>query len=315
MIHITTKDIKKYIPYLQVEEGHTAVTIGNFDGMHRGHMTLMEATASYAKTHGLLSAVFSFAPHPREVIQGTILPHIFTSLEKERFVKKLGIDLFIEYPFDAEFAGRSPQFFLEEILKKQLQAKAVFVGENYRFGKKGAGDTNLMQSFGEDNGIHVHIQKLLSKNGITINSTKVRETIAAGDITAANYMLGRPFSIAAFVVPGDQRGRKLGFPTANIIPADPKKILPKLGVYVTTTIIEGKERASITNVGYNPTFEGDHIVIETFILDFSQDIYDEHIEVRFLERIRDEKKFDSMDDLIKQITKDVNYARQHHGLM
>ena len=308
MIHITTKDIKHVI------NQPTAVTIGNFDGMHQGHMALIEATVNYAKAHGLLSVVFSFAPHPREVIQGIRLPHIFTSAEKKHFIESLAIDVFIEYPFDQAFASESPQFFLEEVLKNSLKTKAIFVGENYRFGQKGTGDTTFMKNFGSQQGIYVHIQQLLCKNGVTIDSTKVRTAIADGDITAANHMLARPFSIEARVVAGDQRGRKMGFPTANILPTDPKKILPKLGVYVTTTRISGLERASITNVGYNPTFGGDHLVIETFILNFSQDIYDEHIVVNFLERIRGEKKFDHVEALIEQITRDVAYAKTYHGL-
>lgn len=309
MIHITSTDIKSYI------NEATVVTIGNFDGMHRGHMALMEQAVTYAKAHGLLSVVFSFSPHPRDVITRHDFLHIFSSAEKRQFVQNLGVDVFIEYPFDLAFAQQSPQFFLEEILKNQLNPRAIFVGDNYRFGSRGAGDTQLMASYCQSQDIHMHIQPLLTEGDAVLCSTTVREAILAGDITQANHILGRPFSVEAHVVPGDQRGRKMGFPTANIIPNDPKKILPKLGVYITRTIINGQETHSITNVGYNPTFNGQHIVIETFILNFSRDIYDQHIEVQFLDYIRGEQKFDGMEALIAQITKDVEQAKAYHGLV
>lgn len=309
MIHMTSTAIQASI------HQPTAVTIGNFDGMHRGHMSLMESAVAYAKQSNLLSVVFSFAPHPRDVITQTEFLHIFSSAEKRRFVANMGVDVFIEYPFDLAFAQQSPQFFLEEILRHQLKTQAIFVGENYRFGNKGSGDTALMQAYCQTHGIHMHIQPLLTEGEVVLCSTTVREAIAVGQIAKANQILGRPFSIEAHVVPGDQRGRKMGFPTANILPNDPKKILPKLGVYITRTIINGQHTQSITNVGYNPTFDGQHIVIETFILNFSRDIYDQHIEVQFLEHIRDEQKFDSMAALIAQITQDVAQAKAYHGLV
>ena len=309
MIHITTTDIKTHM------NKPTVVTIGNFDGMHRGHMSLMTEATTYAKTHGLLSVVLSFTPHPRDVVNQLDVQHIFSSEEKRRFVENLGVDVFIEYPFDLAFASQSPQFFLEDILKAQLSPQAIFVGENYRFGTKGAGDVMLMQSYCAEQGIHVHIQPLLTEGDTVLCSSTVRQAILAGDMREASHILGRPFSVEAHVVPGDQRGRKMGFPTANIIPNDPKKILPKLGVYITRTIIDGETTQSITNVGYNPTFEGQHLVIETFILNFSRDIYDQHIEVQFLEHLRGEQKFDSMEALITQITQDVAEAKAYHGLV
>ena len=309
MIHITSTDIKAHI------NRATAVTIGNFDGMHRGHMSLMAEAVAYAKANGLLSVVFSFTPHPRDVVRPSDVLHIFSSAEKRRFVQNLGVDVFIEYPFDQAFAQQSPEFFLHEILRNQLNPQAIFVGENYRFGSRGAGDTALMRHYCQGQGIHVHVQPLLSEDGAVLCSSKVREAILAGDMATAKHILGRPFSIEAHVVPGDQRGRKMGFPTANIIPNDPKKILPKLGVYVTDTLIDGLTTHSITNVGYNPTFNGQHIVIETFILNFSRDIYDQHIEVQFLEHIRNEQKFDNMEQLIAQITQDVAQAKAYHGVV
>ena len=306
MIHIQTKEIAQSKP--------TIITIGNFDGMHKGHVKLINETVSYAKEKGLQSLVLTFSPHPRVILRGEKVPHIFSSTEKAKALQEMGVDIFIEYPFDKEFANYSPKEFLQEILHNKLNASAIVVGENYHFGKHGTGDINMLQGFAKNHNIDLLVKQLQLQEGATINSTSIRKAIQEGNISLANKMLGRAFYIDGIVLSGEQRGRQIGFPTANLIP-HPTKVLPKNGVYITSTHVDGgAAQPSITNIGIKPTFDGEAITIETHVLDFSADIYSKTIGINFLDRIRDEQKFSGLDELKENIKKDSDIARQYHKI-
>ncbi|MCL1936515.1 MAG: bifunctional riboflavin kinase/FAD synthetase [Defluviitaleaceae bacterium] len=308
MIHITNEKIE--------QKEQTAITIGNFDGIHKGHIKLIESTIKYAKEKKLKSLVFSFYPNPREVIKNTNLNYILTREEKKKLIKDLGVDVFVEYPFDKELAIKSPEYFLNDILKNKLNTKAIFIGENYRFGNLGKGDCSTILNFGDENGIYVSIENLLNISSEKIDSTTIRKYILSGNVIKANLMLGRSFSLKGVVSIGNQRGRTLGFPTANIIPNDYKKILPQKGVYITSTFLFdiNKIFPSITNVGHNPTFDDKSLVIETFIFNFSENIYNQIIEINFFDKIRNEKKFNNIEELKEQITNDVILAKKFHKI-
>lgn len=308
MIHLRNKNIDQELP--------TVVTIGNFDGMHKGHIKLIKSVINHAKRNNLKSLVFSFNPHPRSVIKEEKVYHIFTSEEKARTLSQLGVDIFIEYPFDREFSIKTPQYFMEEIIYKKLKCAALAVGENYRFGKNGEGNITHILDFSKKHGIHIFVENLQKEeNGENICSTKIRKAITDGEIVWANNILGRSYYIEGLVLEGDKRGSQIGFPTANIAP-HPTKILPKNGVYITSTVLvdSATKYPSVTNIGVHPTFEGSNILIETFILDFKQNIYNKNIGINFLQRIRNEKKFDNVNSLVRQIKLDVDMAREWHNI-
>ena len=301
MIHLQTKDINLDKP--------TAVTIGNFDGLHKGHRRLVENIVGYGGRHGLKSLVLSFEPHPKEFFGDTEHKHIVTRKEKLQMMERMGVDYFVEYPFDLEFASCSPYEFLEILLKCGLNAKYITVGENYKFGKNGEGDVSLLQDFGEKNDIEINIERLLYEQGRLVCSTNIKNLIETGEVYLANWMLGYNFFYQGIVETGRHLGNTIGFPTANL-GDDGYKVIPKIGVYVTNTEVRGQNYLSVTNVGDNPTVNGKRITIETNIKGFDADIYGESIKVQFLQRIRDQRKFASLDELKVQIDKDSEYARR-----
>ena len=304
MIHLKDKKIEL--------NKKSAITLGNFDGIHRGHQRLIENIVNYSKTHkddDVQALVFSFNPHPRSIFTGEALPHILTPEEKIKKMEAMGVDIFLEYPFDIEFSGVDPETFLQVLLKETLNCAYITVGENYRFGRKGEGDIHLLKAFAQKNGIDVQIEQVmnLEETNMQISSTNIKKALEEGNIPLANKMLGYEFFYEGVVEYGKQIGHTIGFPTANLAHGT-YKLDPHLGVYVTHTIVDGKEHLSVTNVGDNPTVNGDKIVIETHIMGFEQDIYGKEIKVKFFEKIRDQKKFASLDELKKQIDLDSAYA-------
>ena len=304
MVVIKDKNIQQTTP--------TAVTIGNFDGVHLGHQKLIRNITTYCEAHaGVQSVVFSFNPHPRAVFTGEILPHVLTRKEKMSVIEKMNVDVYIGYPFDLEFANKPATEFLEDILLNQLNCTYLTVGENYRFGRKGEGDITLLKQFCEAHGITVQIEKMIVlADGITVSSTNIRSAIEYGDISRVNKMLGYEFFSEGVVQYGKQIGHTIGFPTANLSHGT-YKVIPKMGVYVTHTEVQGKQYLSVTNVGDNPTVNGEGITIETHIMDFDDDIYNKEIKVNFLCKIRDQIKFSSLDELKKQIDMDAFFACEY----
>jgi len=307
MIHIETSNIE--------QSENTAISIGNFDGMHLGHMNLIKKLKEYATPQNLKTVVFSFYPHPRVVLKNEDIRQIFTRQEKKFVIEKQGIDIYIEYPFDVEFAKTSPINFLEDILVKKMKCKVLIIGEDYRFGRQKLGDVDFIKEVAKKLDIEVIVVSHNVYNGSKISSTDIRNCIAEGDVAEAQKMLHSPYFVAGTVITGNKLGRELGFPTANLS-LDENKILPPNGVYITTTeICETKQQYnSVTNIGFKPTVNGTQKTVETFLLDFQGDLYTKNIIIYFYERIRAEQKFGSLDLLKSQIAKDVLTATEYKRL-
>ena len=292
-------------------EAETVVTMGNFDGLHRGHMTLINKTLEEKK---LKSVVLSFYPHPSAFFsKEQNFKTILSSHEKQYLLENINIDYFVEYPFTKEFSQLSAKDFAKDIVVNKLNCKTLIIGNNCRFGKGGEGSVSTACEYGRLFGFKVIILQPVLLNNDRISSTKIRELILSSNLENANEYLGRNYFIRGHVVSGKKLGRKLGFPTANIIPCK-NKLLPPNGVYITSTIIKNESFSSVTNIGVNPTVDGKEITAETFILDFSKDIYGEIIQVDFHKKIREEVKFDSLEELIDNIQNNANIAKEFRNV-
>ncbi len=291
------------------------VVFGNFDGVHKGHQMLINEALYKETLHGYKTAFFTFEPHPLSVVMGKEPTDIvFTPEEKKAIVEEMGIDYYVEYPFTMEVAHTAPEVFVEEVIDHQLHAKFVIVGEDYRFGSKRAGDVSLLKELGRKYGFEVIAFPKLCKGDRCYSSTWLREVVKQGDMEAFTNLSGRPFRVRGKVEHGRGLGRTIGFPTANIMtPA--YKILPIKGVYASLTTYDGKRYRSITNVGLKPGSEGSEMVVETFILDFDQMIYDAIITVELTHFMRGEVKLDSMEHLLELIKGDMknleHYFKDH----
>ncbi|MBS4539895.1 bifunctional riboflavin kinase/FAD synthetase [Clostridium sp. D2Q-11] len=287
----------------------TVICLGSFDGLHRGHKTLIENVIKEAKQEGLKSAVFTFSNHPASIISNREEPKLLiNNNHKTEILKKLGVDYLIMIPFSTEFMKMEPEDFVKNILVDNLKVQRIVVGFNYRFGYKGRGDTDLLKKLSEKYGFEVEIVSPIKYNGEIISSTVIRNLISEGNIKKANKYLDRYFSIEGKVIHGKKRGKGMGFPTANI-DLNSNYIVPKLGVYKTETIYNSSKYDSVTSVGMNPTFEnGEDISIETYLLNFDKNIYDEDIRINFIKHLRNEIKFQSKDELVRQMTLDVENA-------
>lgn len=284
----------------------SVVVLGNFDGIHIGHRKLICKALELSRKLGLKSLVLTFDPHPSFVLANKEpVDLIYLSCEKERLLSN--IDIFIEYPYDLVTAKMTPEDFVEKVICKQLNAKFIVVGKDYRFGHKRKGDIKLLEKLSSEYGYElITIQKIAYDNNI-VSSTWIRQEIKEGNIELANKLLGVNFSITGKVVEGKKNGRKFGFPTANIIPHR-CKILPPNGVYYSNIYVNNKKYDSITNVGVNPTLNGQEKVVETHILGFDEDIYGQVVVVEFIKFIRREKKFDSINELKKEISNNIKYV-------
>ncbi|KOA20880.1 riboflavin biosynthesis protein RibF [Clostridium homopropionicum DSM 5847] len=285
----------------------TYIALGSFDGLHMGHLSLINKTIELAKENNIKSMVFTFKNHPLTVINSDIAPKLIISNdEKTRLLKNLGIDILNYAEFNNKFMKISPEDFICNLIK-HYNAKGFVVGFNYRFGYKNLGDVDLLQSLSEKYNFHTYIVKPVKVNGEVISSSKIRHLISEGDITKANYFLTRPFMLEGKVIKGKQLGRKINFPTINL-DYDKSIVLPKGGVYFTSIEYKNEKFKSITNIGYNPTVRDKKLSIETHILNFNEDIYNEKVKVFFHKRIRDEKKFESIEKLAEQLSKDKEFA-------
>lgn len=298
-------EVLKGINELKTPLARAHVTIGNFDGLHMGHRQIVKGAVDEARRDGGASVVFTFRPHPRAALKPGEPPELLTTYdEKLALLAEMGLDYVIEQPFGREFSTYSPEQFFGEVLLQRLSAVSLHVGYDFGFGKGRAGNLEVLRRFCEEHGVKLVVTQPFKAGGIVCSSSKVRELLRAGDVSTAAVLLGRPFFYRGLVVKGDGRGRKIGFPTANI--AAGEKILIAKGVYVTESVLGGNAMRSVTNVGSRPTFtEGGGVAIETHVLGFTKDIYGETLEVRFLKRLRDEMKFPGVDALVAQIRKDA----------
>ncbi len=285
------------------------LTIGNFDGVHRGHQTLFQKAREWAATLSGESVVITFHPHPLQVLAPGQGPPFITPHERKlELIALCGIDVAVVVPFSRKFAQMSAGDFVKTLLVGKIGPKAIIVGEDYRFGSGREGDTEFLQRMGEQYGFRVETVSGVEMDGTVVSSTLIRQFIQEGNLREANRLLGRPYEVAGLVVPGHQRGgRLLGFPTANISLSG--QAPPKPGVYAVEVEIDQRTYGGAANVGYNPTFGGTELSVEVFVFDFQENIYDRSIRVRFIERLRDEKRFSGPDELAVQIAKDVEKAK------
>ncbi len=288
----------------------SVVTLGNFDGVHLGHQALLKSVVSEAKKLALPSAVLSFHPHPFKILRPDKAPPLLLPLrEKRRLIEEAGIDFFVCLEFNHQLASMSAYQFIKEILVRRLGVEEIFVGKDYRFGKDRVGDVGYLKKIGDLFQFKVEVVGPVVVDGILVSSTRIRRLIMEGKIREAMKLLGRPYKVLGRVIPGAGRGRRLGFPTANIQPEN--ELIPQRGVYSVGVEIENIMYPGVGNVGYNPTFNGDDIVrIEVFIIDFSGILYNKEISVLFLDKIRDEVRFSSPDLLVSQIERDVKEAKR-----
>ncbi|RJR35122.1 MAG: bifunctional riboflavin kinase/FAD synthetase [Desulfobacteraceae bacterium] len=284
------------------------LTIGNFDGVHKGHLALFDLVKKRAKAIGGQSVVMTFNPHPVKIIKGKGPALITQTEQKLSLISKAGIDVILCIPFTDHFASISAEDFVRDILLKRIGIREVVVGYDYTFGRGRAGNVDLLQKMGKELGFQVHLVGPIHIDHTVVSSTSIRKLVGEGNLAEARMLLGRDYQIWGTVVKGANRGGKLlGFPTANIRPAD--ELIPKRGVYVVTVEVEGEVYGGVTNVGFNPTFGESSLSIETYIFEFSEDIVGKMIKIRFLQRLRDEKTFSGVKELTDQIALDVQEAK------
>ena len=292
----------------QIEEP-TAVTIGKFDGRHKGHQKLLREMLCFKERQGLKAAVFTFDMAPSGVMRGQIQTVITTNQERRNKMAKVGIDYLVEYPFDQETAHMQPEDYVSQLLVRQMHAKAVVVGTDCSFGYKGKGNVQLLKEMSKSCGFEAVIIEKEQDDHRDISSTYVREELDLGNIEKANELLGEPYAIHGVVVHGNHiGGTVLGFPTANILPP-PEKHLPPFGVYVSQVLVDGRLYRGVTNIGKKPTIAGESPVgVETFIMGLEENLYGKEIEVQLLNFERPEQKFASLKELKERIEKDKEYA-------
>lgn len=289
--------------------GRSVVTIGVFDGMHRGHTQLVAHAVRRAHALGVPSVLMTFDPHPSEVLRPGSHPAQLTTLPRRaELVEQLGVEVFFVLPFTFELSRMPADEFVHTVLVERLHVAEVVVGENFTFGYKAAGNIQLLGVLGRRFGFTAEGMGLLSQGGLTFSSTYIRSCIAAGDVVAASVALGRPHRLEGIVVRGDGRGRALGYPTANLATA-PHAAIPADGVYACRFVHRGRELAAAVSIGTNPTFSGRERRVEAFVLDLEEDFYGERVALDFLERLRGMRRFDTPEQLVAQIGEDVARTR------
>ena len=301
-------EIIRKITALTKKYPRPVVALGMFDGVHLGHATVIRHALDTAKKIGGTVIVFTFSNHPLSVIAPEDAPLIIGSknLRREIFAD-MGVDVLIEIPFTKEFSKKSPEEFLE-LLQDKIAPAYVVTGQNYTFGRFGRGNGRMLLREGENYGFKAEVCQTFTIDRKTVSSTRIRALIAAGDLNSANQLLGRNFTYAGEVVNGDKRGRKIGFPTANLEIADNRAMLPN-GAYSVRVKVRDKFYNGIANIGDNPTFKVARRRLEVFIDDFSDDIYGEEIFVSFISKLRDEKVFASVEELKAQLNEDLRIMR------
>jgi len=286
------------------------LTIGNFDGVHKGHLALFEKVKDRSRQIGGVSALMTFDPHPIKVIKPGNGPRLITLTEQKlELIEKAHIDVVFCIPFTREFAAISARDFVEQILVKKIGVREIVVGYDYTFGHNREGDIDFLRKAGEEFGFAVHVLDPVYVGGKLVSSTRVRHLVQDGNLSEARELLGRDYQICGTVVSGKNRGgRLLGFPTANIELID--ELVPKQGVYAVHVQVDRQQWEGVTNIGHNPTFGKGPFSVETHLLDFNGDLLSKKIAIQFLERLREERPFGSIKDLADQIGSDIQRARK-----
>lgn len=284
------------------------LTIGNFDGVHMGHVKLLQRVRDRAAAASLVSAALTFDPHPRRVLLGSAAPPAITTIEhKLERIEAAGIQVTAVLPFTRELAAREPEDFVRQVLVEGLSLKQLIIGYDYAFGKGRRGNFELLSALGQKYGFGVERLDPVIINGAVVSSTRIRDMVQAGQVWDARPLLGRFHQVRGTVAHGQKRGRKLGFPTANL--ALREELVPLSGVYAVWVEVEGAVRPGVANIGKNPTFGEFEMSVEAHILDYKGKIYGEPIRVHFVQRIRSEKKFSGPDELVARIREDIGLAR------
>lgn len=290
----------------------TVVALGNFDGVHKGHQELIKRTVKSAKMAGLKSAVFTFANHPKNVLAGEpVIKNILYPEEKAAIIKGLGVDYLFSLEFDEAIRYLSAEDFIQKLLVDAFKMREVYCGFNYRFGYNAEGTPETLMKAGLRDGFGIHVLEPFLIDGNLVSSSFIRELIASGKVGECPKYMGRNYSVGGEVVEGKKIGRTIGFPTVNIL-IDETMVTPAHGVYVTYCNYNNTCYQGVTNVGTKPTIGENLKNIETHIFNFCRDLYGKKIRVEFLERLRPEIKFDSVEDLAKQIEKDSKEAELYH---
>ena len=289
----------------------TVLTLGVFDGLHLGHQLVMRTVVERARELNAVPTVITFDPHPRAVLHPESAPPLLQTLDqKVEGFGVLGIQQTIVVRFTEEFSMISASDFLRDVVKERLQAKEVYLGKGFAFGHNREGNIDLLTRVGSELGFVAGEVPEICLRGRRVSSSRIRELLAQGKVNLARRMLGRPYGVEGFVERGAERGHQLGFPTANLHPHN--RVIPRNGVYVTGTLIEGQWHRSVTNVGVRPTFGVEtEPSVETFVMKWVGDLYGDVVRVRFLRRLRDERKFGSIGELKAQIEKDVARAQSY----
>jgi riboflavin kinase/FMN adenylyltransferase len=301
-VYYDLKECEESLPY-------PVVTLGNFDGIHRGHQEIFRMLRQEAEANHGTALVITFFPHPLKVLHPARAPRLITNIQdRVELMECCGIDHVLCLPFNEEFAGWDAERFVREILVRKLGIKRVLVGEDFRFGKNREGGLNFLRKHGEPFGYTVRKIEPVQVDGMEISSTRIRQSIQEGLIRESNAMLGRPYNISGTVVEGDKRGRTLGYPTANL--ATEAELIPPNGVYAVRVVLGEERLPGVASLGIKPTFAGQQYSIEAHIFDFDREIYGKSLRMEFVERIREEKSFPDPHALVEQINRDAQQARK-----
>jgi riboflavin kinase/FMN adenylyltransferase len=288
-------------------QDRSAISVGNFDGLHLGHQKIIRSLVAEARNSDLRAAVITFDPHPMKVLRPESAPQLIETLtQRLSGLEKLGLDAALVLKFDAKLARVSAEDFVRQILLETARSQKILVGSNFRFGHKHAGDVKLLQQAGTARGFEVEIVPPVELDGTPVSSTRVRQAVSDGGVVEAAKLLGRHFALTGDINPGDGRGSKIVFPTLNLAPE--QELLPARGVYATRVLLHDGEHDAVTNVGVRPTFDGHGLTVESHLLDFSETVRDGRLEVRFIERLREEQKFSGAEELRAQIGRDIEAA-------
>lgn len=294
---------------LDEESENNYIALGSFDGLHLGHLSLVRKVKSLAKENNGKSIIFTFKNHPRTFINiNNKIELIMTNEEKINVLQKEGIDILAFKDFDEKMMKMMPDEFINWLCKI-YNVKGIVVGFNFKFGYKNLGDVELLKKFEEEYRYKLYVMEPCKSDGEIISSTTIRKELVEGNVGKAFNMLSRPYMLSGKVIDGKKLGRTIGFPTANL-EINQQKVIPKKGVYYTNVKINEKIFKGITSVGNNPTVNGQELTVETYILDFSNDIYGKEINIYFIDRIRDEIKFNNINELIQQLKKDKKFAEK-----
>jgi riboflavin kinase/FMN adenylyltransferase len=287
------------------------LTLGVFDGLHLGHQWIMQTVVERARAIGAVPTVITFDPHPRAVLHPESAPPLLQTFDQKiEGFGVLGIEQTIVVQFTKEFSSIRAEDFLKDLVVDRLHAKEVYLGKGFAFGHNREGNIELLKRMGRELGFVAGEVPELKLRGRRVSSSQIRQLLVAGRVNLARRMLGRPYGVEGRVERGSERGHKLGFPTANLHPQN--RVIPRNGVYVTGTLIDGQWRRSVTNVGLRPTFaDATEPSVETYVMNWDGDLYGDVVRVRFLYRLRDERKFSSIDELKTQIARDAQRAQSY----